>query len=106
MTFNLVTWGFAVVFKKKINTISSWKISWLLWRLLQDNICYTSFCEVIIAIIYDKKAGVEINFFNNLPIGQVISNVYLPEKILTRLKKIGTISIELNFRKTYVKCIS
>ena len=26
-------------------------------------------------------AGVEINFFNNLPVGQVITNVYLPGKI-------------------------
>ena len=25
--------------------------------------------------------AVEINFFNSLPVGQVISNVYLPEKI-------------------------
>ena len=24
-------------------------------------------------------AGVKINFFNNLPVGQVIANVYMPE---------------------------
>ena len=31
--------------------------------------------------------GVEINFFDNLPVGQVLLNVYLPEKILTFLKR-------------------
>ena len=33
------------------------------------------------------RAGVEINFFNNLPVGQVISSIYLPEKISTCPKK-------------------
>ena len=32
-------------------------------------------------------SGVEINFFDNLPIVQVLSNVYLPEKISTCRKK-------------------
>ena len=40
------------------------------------------------------ETGVEINFSNNLPVGQVISSVYLPEGILTCPKKKGTISFE------------
>ena len=36
--------------------------------------------------------GVEINLFNNLPAGQAISNVYLPEKISTCPKKIVMIT--------------
>ena len=33
------------------------------------------------------NTGVEITFFNNLPVGQVLSNVYLPEEISTCPKK-------------------
>ena len=33
------------------------------------------------------SSEIEINFFNNLPAGQVISNVYLPEKLSTCPKK-------------------
>ena len=52
--------------------------------------------------------GVEINFFNNLPFGQVISNAYLPEKISTcpKKKRYRTTSFEVNFGKTFVKCTS
>ena len=39
-------------------------------------------------------AGVEINFFNNLPIGQVITNAYLPVKISTCPKQIGTVNFD------------
>ena len=39
-------------------------------------------------------AGVEINFFGNLP-GQVMSNVYLLEEISACAKKIGAISSEV-----------
>ena len=46
-----------------------------------------------------KDTAVEINFFNNLPIRQVASNVYL-------LKKIGIISFEVNYRKKFAKCTS
>ena len=42
----------------------------------------------------DDTAGVHINFFNNLPVGQVISNVYLSEEISTCPKTIGTVSFE------------
>ena len=58
------------------------------------------------ATLQTSYTGVEINFFNNLPVGQVISNVYLPEKISTCPKKKGTISFEFNFGKTFVKCTS
>ena len=43
-------------------------------------------------------SGVEINFFDNLPVGQVLSNVYLPEKISTCPKK-GTLSFAVNLEK-------
>ena len=43
---------------------------------------------------FEPKSGVEINFFNHLPVGQVISKVYLQEKILTCPRKKGTISFE------------
>ena len=50
---------------------------------------------------------VEINFFNNSHVGQVISNVYFSEKISTcREKKIGTISFEVKFGNKFVKCTS
>ena len=41
-----------------------------------------------------SSTGVEICFFNNLLVGQVISNAYLPEKISTCPIKIGAISFE------------
>ena len=44
--------------------------------------------------VSDANSGVEINFFNNLPVGQVVSSVYLLEEISTSPKKIGTISFE------------
>ena len=44
-------------------------------------------------------SGAEINFFDNLPVGQVLSNVYLPEKISTCLKK-GTLSFKVNLEKS------
>ena len=44
-------------------------------------------------------SGVEINFFDNLPVGQVLSNVYLREKISTCLKK-GTLSVKVNLEKS------
>ena len=40
-------------------------------------------------------SGVEINFFINLSIGQVISNVYLPEENPTCPKQEGTIHLEV-----------
>ena len=47
---------------------------------------------------------VEINFFNNLPVGQAISNVYLLEKISTCPEKIDTISFELlTYGKKFAK---
>ena len=49
-------------------------------------------------LIIEDVSGVKINFFNNLPVGQVISNVSLPEDISTCPKKIGTIS----FKAVYV----
>ena len=44
-------------------------------------------------------SGVEINVFDNLPVGQVLSNVYLPEKISTCLKK-STLSFKVNLEKS------
>ena len=44
-------------------------------------------------------SGVEINFFDNLPVGQVLSNVYLPEKISICPKK-GTLSFKFNLEKS------
>ena len=44
-------------------------------------------------------SGVEINFFDNLPVGQMLSNVYLPEKISACLKK-GTLSFKVNLEKS------
>ena len=45
-------------------------------------------------------SGVKIIFFDNLPVGQVLSNVYLPEKISTCPKK-GTLSFKVNLEKKY-----
>ena len=54
------------------------------------------------------NSGVEINFFNNLPVGQIIVNVCLAEEISTCPKKIGTKSFEamFTFGKKIVKCTS
>ena len=54
----------------------------------------SSFCFHNPAQYETAKSGVEINFFNNLLVGQVISNAYLPKKISTCPKKIGTLSFE------------
>ena len=53
--------------------------------------------QVVLEKVSDSGhiTGLKINFFNNLPVGQVISNVYLPEEILTCPKEIGTISFEV-----------
>ena len=53
---------------------------------LINNVIFGKYCS-------DVK-GVEINFFNNLPIGQVKLYIYLPEEISTCPKKIGTMSFE------------
>ena len=47
-----------------------------------------------------SKAVVEINFFDNLPVGQVSLNVYLPEKISTCPKKNVLLSFEVNLEKS------
>ena len=39
--------------------------------------------------------GVEINFFNHLPVGQIIANVCLPEIISTCPKQIGTVNFDV-----------
>ena len=39
--------------------------------------------------------GVEIHFFNNLPVGQVIANVCLHEKITTCQKQIDTVNLDV-----------
>ena len=54
------------------------------------------------------NSGVEINFSNNLPVGQVIANVCLPEEISTCPTKMGTISFEAmyTFGKKIVKFTS
>ena len=80
--------------------LSDYSINTLLYSLWQNGVLSKTFDED------EVSPGVEINFFNNLPVGQVISNVYLPEKISTCPKKKGTvptISFEVNFGKTFVK---
>ena len=62
------------------------------------------------------KPEIEINFFNHLPGGQVISNVCLPEELSTFSKKISTRSFEavypwkkinkMCFKAKFVKCTS
>ena len=54
----------------------------------------------MLKILNTLYTGVEINFFYNLPVGQLISNVCLPEKISTCPKKIDTVSFEIaNYQK-------
>ena len=55
---------------------------------------FSSACrnDIIISSVHFTccLSGVAINFFNNLPVGQIIANVYLPGKSLTCLKQRGT----------------
>ena len=44
---------------------------------------------------FNHITGVEINFFNNLPVGQVIANVYLPGKISTCSKQRDTVHFDV-----------
>ena len=58
-------------------------------------ILYTLDSCIYVFFFFSRHTGVEINFFNNFPVGQVISNVFLPEKISTcPIKKIGSITFE------------
>ena len=50
---------------------------------------------VYIDTAFYSVAGVEVNFFNNLPVGHVISNLYLLEEISTCLKQIGLLSFKV-----------
>ena len=58
----------------------------------------TSERQRIIMYSINIISRVKINFFDNLPVGQVLSNVYLPEKISTCLKK-GTPSFKVYLEK-------
>ena len=63
---------------------------------LEDSIWqpfYMRFCNGVDETFQHHFAGVEINFFNNLPVGQVISYVCLPEEISTCPKKKCTIKV-------------
>ena len=78
---------------------------------LEDSIWqpfYMRFCNSVDENFQHHFAGVEINFFNNLPVGQVISYVCLPEEISTyRKKKMRNKSFKAVYLwKKYVKCTS
>ena len=51
--------------------------------------------RVMIKII----SGIEINFFDNLHVGQMLSNVYLPKKISTCPKKKVLYVLRLTWKK-------
>ena len=42
----------------------------------------------------------EINFFDNLPVRKILSNVYLPKNISICPKKKGILSFEINLEKS------
>ena len=44
------------------------------------------------------KTEAEINFFKNLPVGQVMANVYLPGTILAGPEQIDTVSFDITLK--------
>ena len=51
--------------------------------------------RLLYKLLFANNTGLENNFFNNLPVGQVIANVCLPGKISTCLKQIGTVNFDV-----------